>query len=106
MIESWQVGLYPVMNTLLQVIKSDDEVEGYSLFASPQTLIEVIFSSSSASHDAAKEEFKVFEVAASIFDRILDDISCGIALLGRWSGIGNAIATAPVEIDGGVEVVC
>lgn len=69
-------------------------------------MIEVIFSSSSASHDAAKEEFKVFEVAASIFDRILDDISCAIALLGRWSGIGNAIAAAPVEIDGGVEVVC
>jgi len=62
-------------------------------------LVEVIVSSSSASHDVAKEEFKVFEVAASIFDRILDDISCGIALLGRWSGIGNAIAAVTVEGD-------
>lgn len=59
-----------------------------------RTLVAWIDSSNSPIHEEAKEEFSVSLVAASILYRIFDETSTGIALLGRCSGIGNAIRNA------------
>lgn len=55
------------------------------------TLVAWMVSSSSASHEVAKDAVSDWFVAWSIFMRICEDTSCGFGLRGRWEGMGNAM---------------
>ena len=47
--------------------------------------------SNSATQDAAASAFRDLALAEDIFERICDEASGGVALRGKWEGIGNAI---------------